>query len=232
MTAVGENRKFWTNPVVVVLAAVLLYFGSQLLAVLLTAPFTSFVSNENALQLLILGSSFLVFIAILRWGMQLIGFGWHTIGVAKTRLHNLLLVPIAFIVYLTISQTFTWLATHFSWFKVDQPQELGLNTSGATNLAFAFIVLVILAPLFEELLFRGVLFHGLRSRLPLLLSVLVSSIIFAGAHGQLNVAIDTFALGIILCLLTARTKSLLPAVLLHALKNLLAFGVLYLGWFS
>jgi membrane protease YdiL (CAAX protease family) len=82
---------------------------------------------------------------------------------------------------------------------------------------------VVWAPLFEELIFRGVLYPTLRLRLPAWLAALASAAIFAIAHGY---GIQGFAAvtwsGMVWALGYERTRSLLPGMLAHAGSNLLA----------
>jgi hypothetical protein len=82
---------------------------------------------------------------------------------------------------------------------------------------------VVWAPIFEELIFRGVLYPTLRLRLPAWLAALGSAAIFAIAHGygvQGFVAV-TWS-GMVWALGYERTRSLLPGMLAHAGSNLLA----------
>lgn len=94
--------------------------------------------------------------------------------------------------------------------------------------ALAFITLVILAPFAEETLFRGYLFGKLRKYVPLWLAILITSLLFAVVHGQWNVGLDVFALSIILCLLRVVSGSLWPSIMLHMLKNGVAFYLLFI----
>lgn len=233
MPSLVKNRlPLWQYLPLIVFGSAILYIVAQFLGALLVLPFTGFVKNANAEAALLWLAIFAAFILLLVWVKQLIGFKWREIGVQATKARYLLVVPLVFVVYGAISQGLLLLAERFSNFDPDQVQELGLAASGTTNLIYAFVALVIITPLFEELVFRGVLFHGLRRRVPFATSAVLSSLLFAVAHGQLNVALDTFVLGMMLCLLTEKSKSLIPAMALHALKNLLAFGVVFLGWFN
>jgi len=111
-----------------------------------------------------------------------------------------------------------------------EAQQLGFSTHiFGIELATAFVLLVIIAPLVEELLFRGYLFGKLRQRAGLIASLALVSLCFAVLHGQLNVGIDTFALSIVLCLLREYTGSIWAGVLLHATKNGIAFYVLFIN---
>lgn len=111
-----------------------------------------------------------------------------------------------------------------------EKQELGFSTSiYGMELVFAFLLFVIIAPLLEEVLFRGYLYGKLRPRVGLIVSIILVSLAFAVLHGQLNVGIDTFALSIALCLLREFTGSIWAGVLLHATKNGLAFYLLFIN---
>jgi uncharacterized protein len=93
--------------------------------------------------------------------------------------------------------------------------EAGL--SGGELLLIA-LPLVIGAPLVEELLFRGVLYRYLRGGLGVIVAVLLSAIIFAVLHVVIP---PLFVMGVVLAVLTQRTDSLLPGIVLHATNNAL-----------
>lgn len=119
---------------------------------------------------------------------------------------------------------------------LEQKQDLGFSSTAAgSSLWPIFISLVILPPITEEIVVRGFLFGGLRTKLPFIKAAIIASIIFAAAHlgesgggGLLWVAgIDTFVLSLVLCYLREHTESLWPSIGVHMIKNGLAFLVLY-----
>jgi uncharacterized protein len=111
-----------------------------------------------------------------------------------------------------------------------QEQEIGFNQlAHSWEYILAFVSLVVVAPVAEELIFRGYLFGKLRKYAPVWVSVLLSAALFAVAHMQFNVALDTFALGIVLALLRVITGSLWASIALHALKNGIAFYFLFVN---
>jgi len=59
-------------------------------------------------------------------------------------------------------------------------------------------------------------------------AALVTSLVFAAVHGQWNVAIDTFALSLVLCALREVTGTIWAGILLHMFKNAIAFYVLFI----
>lgn len=119
--------------------------------------------------------------------------------------------------------------------NLEQKQEIGFNTTtSGISLLPVFLSLVILPPITEEIVARGFLFGGLRTKLSFIPAAIVTSILFASPHlaassvGLLWVAgIDTFMLSLVLCYLREKTGSLWPSIGVHMLKNGLAFIVLF-----
>lgn len=112
-------------------------------------------------------------------------------------------------------------------FEADQEQNLGLGEfGGSVEYLGAFVLLVIAAPITEELVFRGILFAGWR-RHGFVMAAAFSSLLFGLAHWQPNVALATFVLGWLLAWLYERSGSLWAPIGLHALKNGLAFALVY-----
>ncbi len=106
------------------------------------------------------------------------------------------------------------------------PVQLGTRDSTAALVGAAFLVCVV-APVCEELFFRGFLFGALR-RHGLWAATLVTGLAFGAAHAAsspIGFIVPLAALGMILCLLYERTGSLYPCIALHALNNSIAFGV-------
>lgn len=87
-----------------------------------------------------------------------------------------------------------------------------------------FLVGALLAPLVEEIFFRGFLFQGLRARYGWVSGILLSSGIFAVAHLDPASLIPTFILGCLLAYLYHRSNSIWPGVILHVLVN--TFGLI------
>ncbi len=135
------------------------------------------------------------------------------------------------VVYFLLSAVLAIAAMNFLPFiDFTQLQETGYGrVTAPTELCLAFVGIVIIAPLAEELLFRGYLFGKLRRYIPTWLAIFITSALFAAVHGQWNVAIDTFALSIILCLLRVTTGSIWPSILLHMLKNGVAFYFIFIN---
>jgi membrane protease YdiL (CAAX protease family) len=92
----------------------------------------------------------------------------------------------------------------------------------------AFILAgVLVAPLSEEIFFRGFLFSGFRQRFGWKKAALLSSVFFSLAHMELVTLIPTFILGYLLAYLFHRSNSLWPGVILHFLVNSFGFCMVY-----
>jgi membrane protease YdiL (CAAX protease family) len=97
---------------------------------------------------------------------------------------------------------------------------LSLGDSGLWGLVFALVSACLLAPLAEEILYRGVLFRSLWNRIGVLPAAVLSAAVFAvlhfyGGYGLLSVGIFGFACA----LLYAGTGSLTTVIALHGLYN-------------
>lgn len=143
---------------------------------------------------------------------------------------ELLLAPAGFVIYVILLSVVIMAVQYaFPGFDVSQVQTTGFeNISVKYQYYIAFIVLVVLAPVAEEVLFRGYLFSKLRVKYSFWLTALVVSVTFGAIHGAWNVGIDTFVLSLMLCLLREQTGKIWAPVLLHMLKNGLAFFVLFI----
>lgn len=137
---------------------------------------------------------------------------------------------LAFGAYLLASMALQFLAIMFlEGYVPDETQSLGFSMDmSGFDLVLAAIGLVVLAPIFEELIFRGYLFSEVRRLVPFWLSALIVSLLFGVAHGQINVALDVFVLSLAMCVVREKTGSVWGTILMHMLKNGLAFTLLFI----
>lgn len=77
----------------------------------------------------------------------------------------------------------------------------------------------LIAPVCEEVFFRGLLFTGLLKRMPLWSATLLSALIFAAAHVDLGSLIPLFLIGLALAWARWRSDSLWPGLVIHAANN-------------
>lgn len=139
------------------------------------------------------------------------------------------LAPLGFAAYMLVGGlVVAVIAELVPSFDVDQAQDVGFTGLQAQwEYALAFITLVILAPFAEEILFRGYLYGKLKKYIPTWVAILVVSILFGAAHGQWNVGINTFVMSIFLCLVRDMSGSLWSSIVLHMIKNGVAYFFLF-----
>lgn len=102
--------------------------------------------------------------------------------------------------------------------------ELVLNSGDRLALGCFALTAVIVAPLFEETIFRGVLLPVAGRRFGGGAAVLLSAVVFAVAHLSLGELVPLLVLGLGLGWLRWRTGRLGPCVILHALWNAVTFA--------
>ena len=106
--------------------------------------------------------------------------------------------------------------------------ELVLLSRDPLALILLSVTAVVLAPLFEELIFRGVLLPVLARRVGFSVGALLNGLLFAMAHISIGELIPLTVLGTGLALVRLRTGRLLPCVLMHAIWNAVTFANLLL----
>lgn len=155
--------------------------------------------------------------------------GLRALGFKKSNWDDALTTLIIFFAYfISLTVVFSLVATLLPDLNLDQEQDVGFGSASGLGLVLAFITLVILAPIYEEALFRGFAFQGVAAKYGYWPAAIVTSGLFAVAHGQLNVGIDTFVLGMFASWLVWHTGSLWPAIWLHMAKNALAYVFLFI----
>jgi membrane protease YdiL (CAAX protease family)/uncharacterized RDD family membrane protein YckC len=120
----------------------------------------------------------------------------------------------------------------FSPEQEDITRELGVD-EGTLGAIAAFFLIVIAAPVAEEIFFRGFMFAGIRSHGSFAVAALISSGIWGLFHftgeGSWPVVLQLSLFGVILCAVYERTGSIRPTIALHTLNNAIAFAVLTAG---
>jgi sodium transport system permease protein len=161
----------------------------------------------------------------------------RVVGLTKPRAQDIGPALLGFVAYFAIYYAaYLFVQAFIPQINLQQQQDVGFQTVGrGLPLALTFLSLVVLPPIAEEIVFRGFLYSGLRRALPMVYAGIVTSLVFASAHllesasgGLLWIAgIDTFILSMVLVYLREKTGRLYAGMLVHALKNLVAFLVLY-----
>lgn len=172
-------------------------------------------------------------------GLKLFKLTKKAIGLSgKFNLSNLGWVVVVFICYYAVLAAAMWFVSlYVPAIDLEQKQEIGFSTTSKTpvELVVIFASLVIFPALVEEIMMRGFLYSAIKSRLGMYMAAALVSVIFGLAHLQLgsgstplySAAIDTTILSLFLIYLREKTGSLWAGILLHGIKNSLAFLFLF-----
>jgi len=161
------------------------------------------------------------------FGIRKYGLPWSAIGLRRFDPSRSLGLGCMFLL--------SALAFNFSWSLLlspfglrSQPDMLPLFGGGFGGLLLALFSGGIVAPVAEELFFRGYLFAGLRQKMGRSRALWLSAALFALVHIVPTSWPPILFLGLLFAILYEQTGSIWPAVALHGAINSLAFVVLYL----
>lgn len=110
-----------------------------------------------------------------------------------------------------------------------QQQNLGLSDlTGWYEYVAVFVLLVLVAPIFEEIIFRGYLYGKLRRYSSMVIATLITSAGFGVVHGQVNVAIIVGLLSIMMCIVREKFDSIYPTILMHMFQNGFSYLMIFI----
>jgi len=183
-------------------------------------PFSLFLSTMWAL---FIGETIAIFLFVLYLRKPVLGvsLSLSRLGIRKPKLSDFfwgiwgffLNFPILFVVFFVSQFLFDWLPS--------EQHPVFRELFAPHTLLPAFLTVVVLAPIIEEMLFRGCIFQGLSLRLGRIgVAIVLSSLAFAIVHpqgGQLWLVLGW--IGAMGAILTCHTGSLVAAMVMHALHN-------------
>lgn len=219
----------WLGPAALVVALVLAVFAGLIIALPLTAlGVHGATSSKPPGGVLILDTALqdAIFVGT---AVMLAGAGGRKVfswqfGLRGTSLRRAAgLVALGFVAFIVFAAIWSTLI-HSETDKV--LEKLGSKEGSGLLIASALLTCVI-APVCEELLFRGFIFTCLRNWKGPWVGAVLTALIFGAVHATSAPAEDLLplaGLGFVLCLLYRATGSLYPCIALHAVNNCLAFG--------
>ena len=110
-------------------------------------------------------------------------------------------------------------------------EQSGLEAFSGTDwisLLMSFLALAVIAPVFEEIAFRGICLHVFE-KYGTRFAVIASSMLFSLLHGNVIQSLFAFGLGVLLAMLTLKAKSIIPATFIHFANNSIA--IIPVQWF-
>lgn len=207
----------------------LIYFLAwvQCLSLLLSFPFELFPGVGGSLSLLY---PYLPHLIILGLGLILFRHRLYLLGFHRPNSYGWMVFAIillyVFVFFQWIDQWVTHPVARYFSLELDSWREESISqgiheagTSGWGALTGQIVMLGMIGPIAEELLFRGVLQEVLQRRLGVWVSVLLSSALFALFHVDVALLAPLLVLGLILGSLKAVFRSLWAPILFHMINN-------------
>ncbi len=104
---------------------------------------------------------------------------------------------------------------------IDNPQLENLAPEGFswTSLIAMLLLVGVLVPIIEEIIFRGLILGWLCGRLPYILAVPLNALLFSLVHGIPQLMPALAVMGLVLCVFALRSGSLWPAIVVHGTFN-------------
>lgn len=124
-------------------------------------------------------------------------------------------------------RSFIFSVTFVLWLHIVLATPLGILFGDITNVnrnqsTIMILFLVICSPILEEIVFRGVFLNGLSQRYLPLISVLISSLLFALFHFDLSIMLSTFLIGISLGIVYfISNRNIISCIIAHSACNFL-----------
>ena len=219
----------WLGPVGLLLALVVAVFAGLIIALPLSALGVHGASSAKPPGGVLILDTALQDAIFVATAVMLTGTGARKVyswqfGLRGTPLRRAAgLVALAFVAFIVFAAIWSTLI-HSETDKV--LEKLGSKEGSGLLIASAVLTCVV-APICEELLFRGFIFTSLRNWKGPWVGAVLTALIFGAVHATSAPAEDLLplaGLGFVLCLLYRATGSLYPCIALHALNNCLAFG--------
>ena len=210
----------------VMIAALAMIIGTILVAIF--DPQFDTTAGKDAAQLMValaLGGTAIGFALFDSGGKLKEAFGKLGMG-ARITFGVIGLALLAWLIYVVFAAILTPLLQPD---QKDVTNELGTNKDSIGSIAIAGFLIVILAPLTEEMFFRGFMFASLRRSMSLWPAAAIAAVVWGSLHlsgGNIGVAIQLSVFGVILAWLYERSGSLWAPITAHALNNTIAFILL------
>ena len=158
------------------------------------------------------------------FSMRKYGASLRFLGFRRPSLsHLFLLMPLIFALDWGFEAAYTWLVSSVGTEALIPKQEyIQEMFDEAPFKPLLYSDIVVITPIVEEILFRGFILAGLTLALGNIRGLLISSMMFALVHIDLDVMPIIFVSGMLTAWLYMRTGSLWPPIAMHAANNMIA----------
>ncbi|MEJ0089689.1 MAG: tetratricopeptide repeat protein [Limisphaerales bacterium] len=211
------------------LAWVVIFFEGQLAFIVPLGLFTMINMAQNTLLAMTLSGIPVIVAAVVGFSRQSWGksFAWPLrLGTGKV-----ILLSLGFWILISLFNSgYVGLLTWITGKPVMQETMPLIKEALAANPLMAILAIVIVGPMVEEILFRGLIYGALQRRLRVTGTILASSLLFALVHLQVIGFIPLFCFGLLLGWCRWKTESVGLSMLIHGLNN--GFSVVLVKYFE
>jgi uncharacterized protein len=211
----------WYAPVALVSAfGAIMGLGAPLFPLILISTVSETLAAVTLLVLLLFQDSILIGAALAFAALKRKPRRWH-FGVRATRFW-----PTAGWAALGVAVTVGFELAYVALLNVDETNVDDLGKDATVAGLFVALAVIVVAPVAEELFFRGFFYRALRTRLRVWSAALIDGLVFGSLHFQgidMAVVLPIIAVfGIVQCLIYERTGSLFAVIAVHAGFNMVA----------
>jgi membrane protease YdiL (CAAX protease family) len=133
-------------------------------------------------------------------------------------------------VFVSLSVTYVLLLKHFG-IEIERQEILVILLSPGLPVwiqACLAMLAIFAAPVVEELTFRGIMFPALARRMPAMLAICITSLVFASLHFEVQLIGPLFVIAVAFALGYLYSGSIIVPMVMHLLFNSVTLGVLFL----
>ncbi|MEK7014546.1 CPBP family intramembrane glutamic endopeptidase [Bacillus sp. FSL R9-9410] len=208
------------------------FFGTGLITVFLAMPLTIYTAGLTNKKQIALYESIANTASIVLQLAVLLFFIFKFEPAKKLLLQSFNFTPLKkwrtyayLLLFFTINIALNHILLKYVFQDATKQQASALNLDVFEQYQILLLIsFAILTPIFEELIFRGFLLRFFSERFPFWIAAVVTSFFFGIAHTySLGVMVITFFTGLLMAILCKKTNSIIPAMLLHIMNNMLAF---------
>ncbi len=227
----GRTAKVQTDPtpgIVFSLAWIVLFIESQIGLLLPASVLSKLGLTVTPVTIILLGGIPILLAAGYGFARQPWGtvFRWPL----KLKFDRVMTQAFGLMIGMGLLDTaYGWIISQWAGKPMDQESIPILKYAVSTGPAVAFLAIVLIGPIVEEILFRGLLWEALQPRSGTRAAVIVTSLVFAVVHLQVVGFVPVFLVGMVLCWARWKSGSLGLPMVLHCLNNGFFFGWMLLS---
>ena len=213
-----EARKHFSKIGLVMFLGTLLIYGVQILASLIIKRIPAINTNYDLYFIINMLTTYLIAYPLIFLMFKMVP---AQTGVEKKKMkpvHILIAFAICYAGTYLSNMVGTYITEIIGFFKQDEVENVMVNLTGNVSPWANFLIVVIAAPIMEELLFRKVLIDR-TARYGEGVSMILSGLMFGLFHGNLNQFMYAFVIGMFFGFIYVKTRNIKYTIILHMIVN-------------